>query len=208
MKQNVSLRWFYDNESWIFDDDFKIANLDIDGVFSQHLSDSEIKKLEATLGEEVISLKRSDAGVEVETYDKEDKNNFNYTWGNFGYYYKFGNQTSYVKFEEIIKMLYKKFGEEYRQKYHDFCIEVASEQKRRAIADFEASNAKTSSEVVKIQKARLAKKLSLLLTEQVKNQIESFDKLVGRKEPKAHGTKREGAEKVSETKTQKVQEMA
>ncbi len=119
----VDFRYFFDDE--IFGEkEVPMVEADLHGQYVKTVSDDTIKKYATEMNDKVVASERLEDGIYVQAKDKNDGKPYNYMWGDFGFYYPYGDTITYVKSERMMKHLYKKFGENYRDSYIEFCMNV------------------------------------------------------------------------------------
>lgn len=128
MKGIVDFRYFFDDE--IFGEkEIPMVEVDLHGQYVKTVSDDTIRRYGAEMNDKIVDTKRLDDGIYVEAKDKDDGKPYNYMWGEYGFYYPYGDTITYVKSERMMKHLYKKFGEEYRDSYIEFCLDIVNQMR-------------------------------------------------------------------------------
>lgn len=173
MKGIVDFRYFFDDE--IFgESEMPIVEADLHGKYVKTVSDDTIKRYTTEMNDKLISITRQNDGIFVKVVDKDDHRPYNYMWGDFGLYFPSENTLTYVKSERMMKHLYNKFGEEYRNAYITFCSNVVEKAKGEYIENNERrvfSNAEKLALQNKVNK-KYAKKMHLV--------DEEFNNVTGR----------------------------
>lgn len=172
MKGIVDFRYFFDEN--IIGNGTALAEADLHGNYVKTVSNPTLQKYAEEINDKIVAVERYDDGIYVNAMDKNDNQAYDYIWGNYGYYYPYDGTITYVKSERMIKHLYKKFGEEFRDEYMNFCADVVGQFKQKYIEKNMRNNGG------KIDQKALINFAENLYTSKMKNIDKEFNKLTGR----------------------------
>lgn len=173
MEGFVDYRYFFGDE--IFGEkENPVAKSDLHGDYVKTVSDDTIKKYATEMNDKIVSINRIADGIYVQAKDKDDKQPYNYMWGDFGYYYPFEGTITYVKSERMMKHLYRKFGEDYRNEYIEFCMNIVDQMRK----EYVSRNMRKPDEIIdKKALEQFADKVYIKKMEKIDNE---FNKITGR----------------------------